>query len=64
MGGEEKYRILGEYLKEGHLEDTEIDGKMLLLWTLKKQSGVQGGGGWHSLNWIHVAQDENKWKVL
>ena len=39
-----------------HLEDTGVDGYVILKW-IKKVNRVRGG-------WIHLAQDRDKWCVF
>jgi hypothetical protein len=46
-----------ENLKRGdHLEDTGVDGKKML--TSIKETGLDG------VDWIHLAQDRDQWRVL
>jgi hypothetical protein len=44
--------------KRGHLEDLYIDGRRTLKFSLIKDAG------WKDLNWIHLAQDRDKWREL
>jgi hypothetical protein len=45
------YKILQENLKEkDHLEDVNINGRIILKWTLKDT-------GWEGMGWVHLTQD-------
>jgi hypothetical protein len=39
------------------LEDTGVDGRLILQWILKKLV-------WKGINWIDLAQDMDKWWAL
>jgi hypothetical protein len=44
-------------LREGdHLEDRDVDGRILLKWILKKWDVGTG--------WIHLAEDKDRWRAL
>jgi hypothetical protein len=42
---------LGNLKERDHLEDMDLDGKMMDLSEI----------GWEDVNWIHLAQDMNQW---
>jgi len=42
---------LGNLKARDHLEDMDLDGKMMDLSEI----------GWEDVNWIHLAQDMNQW---
>jgi hypothetical protein len=45
-------------LSEGvHLEDPDIDGRIILKWIFKKWDG-------EGMDWIDMAQDRDRWRAL
>jgi hypothetical protein len=55
IGGEQRYiqGFDGERLRErNHLEDTGIDGRIILRWIFKKWM--------RDMDWIHLAQDKDR----
>jgi hypothetical protein len=54
------YRVLVENLREGHhLEDTGIDGRIILTSILKKWDGVDEG-----MDWSTLAQNRDWWQAV
>ena len=52
-GGEEQTKFLWRNLREGnHLEDTGVDGRIILKWIFRKWYGV--------MDWIELLQDRDK----
>ena len=47
---------MGKPDKKNHLEDTGIDGRIILKWIFEKQ-----GGG---IDWISLAVDRDRWCAL
>jgi hypothetical protein len=48
-------------LREGnHMEDSDVDGRIILRWIFKK---CNGGGGMGT-DWIDLAQDMDRWRAL
>ena len=46
-------------VREGdHLEDLDVDGRLILKWIFKQWGGMGGMG------WIHLAQDRDRWQAL
>jgi hypothetical protein len=44
-------------LREGdHLEDTSVDGRIILKWIFKKWYG--------GMEWIDMAQDRDRWRAV
>jgi hypothetical protein len=41
-----------------HLQDKGIDGKIILGWMDLRETG------WEGVDWIHLAQDREKWQAL
>jgi hypothetical protein len=51
------YRVLVEKPEENnHLEDTGVDGRMILKWILNMLDG--------GMDWIHLAQNRGRWQTL
>jgi hypothetical protein len=51
------YRVLvGKPGRKNRLEDTDVDGRVILRWNFKK-------GMW-GMDWIDVVQDRDRWRVL
>jgi hypothetical protein len=45
-------------LREGaHLEDPDIDGRIILKWIFKKWD-------WGGMDWIDMAQDRDRWRAV
>jgi hypothetical protein len=42
-----------------HLEDTGVDGKMILRWIFWKRDWGAGG-----MDWIDLVQDRGRWRTL
>jgi len=42
--------------ERGHLEDTGVDGRVILRWIL--EVGCEG------MDWIDLAQDRDRWRAL
>jgi len=58
-GGEAHTGVWWQNSREGdHLEDTGIDGRIILKWIFKK---FDGGGAMH---WIDLTQDRDMWRAL
>jgi hypothetical protein len=58
-GRQERYinRVFVGDLREGdHLEDLDVDGRIILKWIFKKWDGARTG--------IHLAQDRDRWHFL
>jgi hypothetical protein len=51
----------GNMRERDHLEDSGIDGRVILNWIFKKW---MEGGGWGSVYWIDVAQGRIRWWIL
>ena len=47
---------MGKPDRKSHLEDVDIDGKIILKWIWKAWNGI--------MNWIDVAHDNYKWQAL
>jgi hypothetical protein len=44
-------------LREGyHLEDPDVDGRIILKWIFKKWDG--------GMDWIDMAQDRDRWRAV
>jgi hypothetical protein len=43
-------------LKRCHLEDTCVDGRIILKWIFEKWVG--------GIDWVDLAQDRDKWRAL
>jgi hypothetical protein len=51
------YRVLmGRRDGKNHLEDIEVDGRIILKWIFKKWNG--------GMDWIALAQDRDRWRAL
>jgi hypothetical protein len=48
---------LGNLKGRDHLEDLNVDEKIILDWILWKT-------GWEGVDWIHLAQDRDQWQAL
>jgi hypothetical protein len=58
--GKTVYRILvGKPKGKDHLKDHGVDGRRGSKWTL---GGLVGGGG--CVEWIHLAQDRDRWRAV
>jgi len=40
-----------------HLEDLDMNGKIMLEWSLTEID-------WEVVDWIHLTQDRNQWRIL
>jgi hypothetical protein len=47
---------LGKPEARDHLEDPGADGRMILIWVLRKWDG--------GMDWIDVSQDRDRWRAL
>jgi len=56
-GGEE-YTLFwwGNLRERDHLEDPDVDGRIILRWIFRKWNGC--------MDWICLAQDRDVWRVL
>jgi hypothetical protein len=43
-----------------HLEDLGADGRIILRWMCKKREWAGGG----DMDWIYLAQDRDRWRLL
>jgi hypothetical protein len=43
-------------LREDHLEDPDVDGRIILKWIFKKWDG--------GMDWIDLAQDRDRWRAV
>jgi hypothetical protein len=51
------YRGLGGNLRErGHLQNLNLDGRIILKWTFRKWDG--------DMDWIDLTQDRDRWRAL
>ena len=60
--GERKYvyRVLvGSRRERDHLEDSGVDGRIILRCTFRKWDGGRNG-----MDWIDLAQDRDRWRAL
>jgi hypothetical protein len=48
----------GDRRKGDHLEDLDVDGRIILKWIFKKWDGDGG------MDWIDMAQDRDRWRAL
>ena len=46
----------GDLRERDHLQDLDVDGRVVLKWIFKKSNGVMG--------WIYLAQDRDRWQAL
>jgi len=47
----------GNLRERDHLEDTGLDGRVVLTWIFGK---LEGGG----MDWINLAQNRDRWRAL
>ena len=47
----------GNLRERDHLEDPDVDGRIILRWIFRKWDG----GG---MDWIELAQDRDRWRAL
>jgi hypothetical protein len=47
----------GELRKRDHLEDVEVDGRIVLRWIFTRS-------GRYGTDWIDLAHDRNRWQAL
>ena len=45
--------LWGDLRERDHLKDTDVDGRTILKWTLKKWDG--------DMDWIDLAQERDRW---
>jgi hypothetical protein len=48
---------LGNLRKGDHLEDPNVDGRIILKWISER---LDGGG----MDWISLAQDRDRWRAI
>ena len=49
--------LVGNLRKRDHLEDSGVDGRLILRWVFKKWDG-------RGMDWIELAQDRDRWRPL
>jgi hypothetical protein len=42
------------------LKGPDVDGRIILKWLFERFNGAGGGG----IDWIHLAQDRDRWRAL
>jgi hypothetical protein len=50
-------QMVGKIKGRDHSVVLVVDGNVMLDWILREL-------GWESVDWIHLAQDSNQWRVL
>jgi hypothetical protein len=58
MGKGQTYTVFwwGNVVERGHLEDSGVDGRIILRWILRKCDV--------GMNWIDLAQDSDRWRAF
>jgi len=46
----------GNLRERDHLEDADVDGRIILRWIFRKRDG--------GMNWNDLAQDRDRWRAL
>ena len=49
---------MGKAKIEDYFEDTGVDRRIILKWTLEKWDGGEG------MDWIYLAEDRDRWRPL
>ena len=47
---------MGKPEVKSHLQDLDVDGRIVLKWIFKKWNGA--------MSWIYLAQDRDRWQAL
>jgi len=58
-GGAYVYSFLvGKADEKNHLEDSDIDGRIILRWIFRKWDGGRG------IDWVDLAEDRDRWRAV